>query len=201
MITADDSIRNNPLGKQYHLKYYSDTIVSKYLTATNEPKRYDILHDIISKYKPEHKPSDDVLIIHLRVGEVLDRSKFTVDEFLQEDRNFEYDGKRNFVKSLPYYKEKIEQNVLPSKIKFFAGGCFHTNMEKNMEYITKVSNFFKENNFEILENTYFNIPDDDFVYMCRSKHFIKSGGGFSKLVENMREIYFNEKDIDDYKSY
>jgi hypothetical protein len=192
MIGADTKFRNNPMGKNYHFKYYPDSIAVKYLKETDEINNLKVLSRIVSEYDSDVKPPDDVLVVHLRVGEVLNHSKYTVDEFLSKERDFEHNSPQNFVKPLSYYRKIIENSKLPKKVKFFAGGCFCTNEDKSMEYISKIKKFFEDNGFEIVPNTYFKNPDNDFVYMCRAKHFIKSGGGFSNLVQKM--ILFNNKE-------
>jgi hypothetical protein len=192
MVTANNNIRNNLMGKSYHLKYYPESIASKYLKQTDEINNLKVLNEIISEYNPDIQPPEDILVIHLRVGEILNHSKYTVNEFLSKERNFEHNTPKNFVKPLSYYKKIIENNKLPKKVKFFAGGCFCENEDKSMEYISKVKEFFEEKEFEVLPNTYFKNPDDDFVYMYRSKNFIKSGGGFSDLIHKM--ILFGKKE-------
>ena len=187
MVTANNNIRNNIMGKRYHLKYYPDSIASKYLLATDEIEDIDTLIKIIDDYKKELNPLEEELIIHLRVGEVLNHSKYSVDEFLEKERNFEINTPKNFVKPLSYYQKIINnhKDKLPKKIKIFSGGCFCDSKLKSYQYIEKIKKFFLDNGFQIIENNSFKNPDDDFVYMARSKHFIQSGGGFSNLISKV----------------
>ena len=189
MITANENIRNNPMGKNYHLKNYPNTIVSKYLKATNITGDFDLLYKIISEYDKDIKPEKDLLIVHLRVGEVLNHSKYSLEEYLTKEIKFEKNTPKNFVKPLYYYKNILieHRKELPKKVQFVAGGCFCDDKNKSYKYIEAVKEIFDSEGFEVLENTYFNHPDKDFVYMSRSSHFIKSGGGFSELITKIIE--------------
>ena len=189
MVTANNTIRYNIMGKRYHLKYYPGSIASKYLLATDKRSDIDTLIKIIDTYKPEIKPLEEELVVHLRVGEVLNHSKYSVDEFLEKERNFEINSPINYVKPLSYYQKIIDNHkeLLPKKIKIFSGGCFCDSKLKSYEYTKKIKQFFIDNGFEIIESNSFNNPDDDFVYMARSKHFIQSGGGFSDFISKVIE--------------
>lgn len=191
MITENDGIRNNPMGVKYHLKYYPESIVAKYYSNQNEPNNMSLLYDIVKNYKLEKYPSEDMLIIHLRVGDVLEHSKHSVDEHLNKELIYTIQSHRNFVKPYSYFQKIIDSNkeLLPKKIEIKAGGCCCDDKSKSMEYIQKIKQFFEKNNFEVeynKENAFKN-PDDDFVYMSHGKHFIKSGGGFTNLIEKMVE--------------
>ena len=63
---------------------------------------------------------------------------------------------------------------------------YHTNEDhtRSEVYLKKIKQFIEKNNFEVTMRIN-NNPDDDFVFMSNSKIFMKSGGGFSKLVSEM----------------
>ena len=128
-------------------------------------------------------PDDDELVIHLRVGDTSHH-----DWFL----------KKPYLKLIKIMTNKYKIN----KISFVA--CFHF-----ADVITETKNhFFKFNNHvlsrnkHILNNFFYSIiknfpdiemkvisredVDSDFVYMCKSKHFIPDEGGFSKLISIVR---------------
>jgi hypothetical protein len=188
MITANDSIRNNPMGVKYHLKYYPDSIIAKYYSKQNEPNNISLLYDIVKNYKLENYPLENTIILHLRVGEVLENSNFSVNEHLKDELLYTVVSYKNYVKPYSYYQKIIDNNKekLPTKVEIKAGGCFYDDKSKSIEYIKKIKEFFEKNNFKVeYDREKSDNPDIDFVYMSHAKHFIKSGGGFSSLVEKM----------------
>ena len=54
----------------------------------------------------------------------------------------------------------------------------------NKKYIEKIKEILKSKNF-IFEEKLTGNPDKDFIYMCKSKVFIKSGGYFSQLIAHL----------------
>ena len=189
MVSANNKIRNNPMGINYHLKYYPDSIASEYLRGTKKRNDYNYLYKIVKNYDKNIKPDKDLLVVHLRVGDVLNHSKYSVKEHLDKELNFERNTPRNYVKPLSYYQNIIDNHkkCLPKKVKFYAGGCFCDDKNKSYEYINAIKNLFKKEGFQVVKNKYFDNPDKDFVSMSRSKYFIKSGGSFSDLITKMIE--------------
>ena len=49
----------------------------------------------------------------------------------------------------------------------------------------------EKNNYKVHKKLNQSDPDEDFIYMCNSKNFLKSGGGFSNLVNKMVEMNGN----------
>ena len=66
---------------------------------------------------------------------------------------------------------------------------------KSEEYINKIKESWENNGFKV-NILITNNADKDFVYMCRSKYFIPSGGGFSLKIQKIREL--NGINKDDY---
>lgn len=157
MIDRDKEIRYNSMGKKYHLKYYQNSIASKYMIKTNDYSNYKILYELVCDYNKEINTPDDVLIIHLRVGDVIEDSKHSVDEHLTKELDYVFVA-GNYVKPLSYYQKIIDENKeMPKKAKIFAGGCGYNKKSRSYIYINKIKKFFLNNNFEIIENSYFEI--------------------------------------------
>ena len=185
-MVRSESHRSKSNGRQLHYEKYPNSLASQYMKLTDKNNNYSILKTLVKQYDYKILPSPDELVIHLRVGEVLDSSKYTVDEHLNDYKNYHNPSQTNYVYPLSYYKEKLEK-FNKNKIKdvvLVCGGCF-TFSNKSKEYISKIESFIKNKGFQVSIRQNKN-PDDDFVYMCRSHYFIKSGGGFSELVEKIK---------------
>lgn len=179
--------------KELHYELYPDSIASQYMRETDDNGRLDILRSIIKKHpsylKP--KPEKDELVVHLRVGNVVEWSGYTVEELLEKKRLYmpKIHGNRCYVKPLSYYEQalnKIDRQV--KKITLVAGGNLTSKSEKSKEYTQVIKNLFEKSGLDV-GPLCAGTPDDDFVYMCCSKFFLQSGGDFSALVNSYRRKY------------
>lgn len=191
------------MGKRYHLKYYQDSIVSKYFSKTDQINRFDILKELVDNYKLEKEIDyENTALIHLRLGEVIEESEYSAKDFFEKQIDWSVFNTSRYVNSKKYYEYILDNNKnIPKKVIIYSGGCFSSNKsKKSTEYINLIKNFLQEKDFEVID-TYYNSnnPDDDFVTMARSKHFIRSGGGFSKLIKKMVEINDGNVYTDNYE--
>ena len=189
-MVRSETHRSKSNGRQLHYEKYPDSLATQYMKLTNTNNNYSILKTLVTKYDSKIIPSPHELVIHLRVGEVLDSSKYTVDEHLKDYKKYHNPAQTNYVYPLSYYKEKLdkleklEQFKHIKSVVLVCGGCF-TFSTKSKEYISKIEAFLKDKGFKVSTRQNKN-PDEDFVFMCRSNHFIKSGGGFSDLIEKIK---------------
>ena len=143
------------------------------------------------KYK-DIKPLDDVIVVHLRLGDVMEVLDVSADVVLNGP------PVNIYLYNLEYYKNIIQQ--LPTSIKnmvFVYGNHRHGifDFEKSTEYIKILKNFFESKGYNVTTRSNKD-ADLDFVYMCNSKHFVKSGGGFSGIIADIvklkgNNIYYN----------
>ena len=194
--------RNQFSGIDYHLIDYPNSIASEYLKATPNKSDLPVLFEIIKKRTtPELKPDENTLLIHLRIGDVIDNSRFSVDELLSEGRNYgaikseqkegEWGG-HNYVKPLSYYQEVLEiiQTLPINKIILIGGYHMDGDHSKSEEYVSRIQTFFEENKYRV-ETRINEDPDEDFILMSNSTYFVQSGGGYSRLIVKMVEMNNN----------
>ncbi|MBW3019658.1 hypothetical protein KY334_00005, partial [Candidatus Woesearchaeota archaeon] len=166
---------------EIYSKKYPDSIVSKYMNATREQGNLDLMMKIVDEYELNNNPEKHEVVVNLRVGEVINQSRYTVKEMLKEQKNF-FRKAGHYVKPLSYYKEIIP--LIPKglkKIKIVAGGGQSIDNHKDEIYIKAIGKLFEKSGFIVSVQDY-QIPDEDFVYLCRSSYLIPSGGGFSNLA-------------------
>ena len=190
--------RDQAMGRKLHYKLYPDSIASEYMRQTNKNWDIDVLINLIKKFPPDLTPDEDELVIHLRVGNVIDRVQNSVEELLEKSRPYwgecqsspsTNDKWNHYVRPLSYYEKHLDQmDKRIKKITLVAGGnlCEWDNYTKSKEYIKVIKNLFEKSGLNVQDRLGNNAPDDDFVYMCRSKFFIAGGGGFSQLVQHCR---------------
>ena len=180
-IIKGDNFRRS-LG-DYHKKCFPDSIAVEYMRRTEYSYDYKVLEDIIDGIPL--LPSKKTLIIHLRCGDVLEKSPYSVSEHLNSE--LRYKNGIYYVKPRSYYN-RILQNIKKYDIKnveIITG--FHNSKKypKSIVYINAIKNMFDfKYKTRVISGR---SPDYDFAYMSHSKYFVKSGGGFSRLIAKMVE--------------
>ncbi len=192
MVKGKD-FRDSEDGREYHYKNFPDSIATEYMKTTNEDNRYDILIDIVKRRSNElNTPPPNMLLIHLRLGDVMDRTPYMAKDFLA--RTIYYQG-WNYVKPLSYYQDIINK-IKDKNVKSITliGGFHHPLKSKNtsLEYVKLLGEFFEEKGFKVTQRIDHE-PDDDFIYMCNASFFTPGGGGFSATVKEI--IVLRGKDI------
>ena len=187
-MLQSEKYRNDKLGKEYHLKMFPNSIVSKYLKISNENNNYILLKEIIKN--TSLKKYNEILpknycLVQLRVGDVIDLDKWSVDDFLNQERL--YKNGINYVKDKKFFANKIYtlKNYNVKNILISAGSHFLLDsFKKSYEYINKIKKIF--------ENEIFNVklllgihPDDNMIISLNADYFIESGGSYSKLLANI----------------
>lgn len=198
-------------GRKRHEQFPS-TIIYEYYKKTSEQSDYKTLCDVIDRVQSIRKvemPRSDHCVVHLRTGDVIDNSEFTVDQLLSEKRHFQYDHNtreykkeewNNYVKPMSYYatvaKKLKKRNINDISFSYnldfnpFATSktrkIFHrsNNTDKSSEYVERIKGFFLEKSFNIVNYECKDI-DYDFIYMSNSCYFVPSGGGLSKTVSKI----------------
>jgi len=201
-------------GKKRHEKF-PNTIIYEYYKKTSEPSNYKILLDVIDKVQSIQKiemPKDDCCVIHIRAGDVINNSEFTVDQFLSNKRYYQYNHEKGeykkqewnqYVKTIKYYETIVNKlkKLNINNVSFSYNLNFNpfpppktreisqrsNNNEKSIEYVQKINDFFIKNSFNIIKYECKDV-DYDFIYMCNSSFFVPSGGGLSRTISNIVKL-------------
>ena len=185
IVRAKD-FRTNEIKKNYP-KIFPNSIATEYIKKTDEDNNLDLLIDIIdNKINDSHKKYNDYIIIHLRTGDVIDNTNYSVDDFL--NKNIKYINNYQYVYPLSYYKKILEKlkKINSKKILLISGFLNKGNHSKSIEYIDRIKKFFEDNNYKV-EKRINNDPDDDFIIMSNSKYFVIGLGGFSRIISKIVE--------------
>ncbi len=192
--------RDTKSGYTWHKDNFSESIATKYMELTKDPNNYDVLLSIIdsNKYKNYKNPNNNELIIHLRVGDVIDNQPHSVNDFLHKSHNdtaiINSKGeklKHTYVYNLEHYNNILQK--IPSNIKniiLVYGYHIDIDHSKSEEYVNKLKQFFESKGFNITKRTNGD-ADNDFIYMSNAKHFVPSGGGFSKIISKLVKLKNN----------
>jgi len=170
-------------GFNYHIKHFPNSIATEYLLKTTKSRDYHTLLDIINKRQPKFY-LDDTIVIHLRIGDVIDENKIKLDKLLSEYTTFS--AGVNYVKPIKYYTNLIDtiHNYKIKKILLIGGFHRKGNHDKSLQYVNHIKQHFENNGFNCTTRINEN-ADEDFLIMCNSKYFVPSGGGFSSIIKQM----------------
>ena len=172
-----------PIGEKYHLETFPDSIASEYMKKTKELKKYNILADIVRERskKTIDLPSDKDLVVHLRVGDVVEQFSTKLSQILI---SYSYRLHHNYTCPVRNIHDKISKSKEKfDKIILVAGSHKDILTPKSCKYIDVIKQYF-ENNGHIVELRLGKHPDDDFIFMANSKYFIPScSGNYTLLVK------------------
>ena len=174
-----DVIGNNSLTTEYLNKLetiYKGSIADEYHNKTKNSKRrnnFTILFDIIKRRSKYVKLRE--CVIHLRLGDVM--SPVTHHKY-----KVSYEQYERLIKYL-----KINYSHL-KEITIVGGAHYSRYLKESLIFVNSLIKLFKNNEYKI-NIRLGNNPDDDFLIMCNSNIFIKSGGGFSVKITDY--INFN----------
>ena len=198
---AKSWLRGVDSGLHDHKLNFPPSIAVEYMERLDDPltdgdSDWDLMLDIVHERCRNESilkllPDDHTLVIHLRTGDVIDNDDRPISDFLKYDDVTAHLRKgRNYTRGLPYY-EKIWKQIQSEGIKIdrillLTGWHYSQPHWRSIEYIDAVIKLMESLvdtvDIRINEN-----PDEDFLIMANSKYFVKSGGGFSKMIGGLVE--------------
>ena len=214
--------------KNYYMNGYpTGSLVHQYYQASQEGqeirfKKYDVLFDVVSK-RASTMSSDDLaptnsVVIHIRLGDVIDKAVNSVRDILFSQRYFQLVGERipcssatdkektlvqdwnAYVKPLSYYSEMLDIVSKYSSVILMGSAhgldhdrCWNSTTltaSKSCQYMHGLKTFFER----LLPRNISvslrlgNPPDDDVVFASHAACFIPSGGGYSRMIGNLHSM-------------
>ena len=184
MFWSEDQ-RSKKDGYRRHTRDFPESIAVEYMNK--QSANYELMIQIVNERTRNHSeliPNNHTVVIHLRTGDVIDMNEHTVDEFLKL-RNLTY---WEYTRPLSFYdnifNEIKSQNITFDHVMIITGFHKQIDHKKSVLYIEHTVNHIERMGYNVTLRINQN-PDDDFMIMCSSKYFIKSGGGFSRMIGNI----------------
>jgi hypothetical protein len=179
-------------------KKYSKTILRMFLDKGShlkkKPDKYNFLKQVVKayiKYKKIQLPKDDALVIHIRAGDDYKGRGLgnnRIYEKLKKEIQHHYSSKEitHIVIVTALHYGVAENSKLYSKNHKYS--YKETNYNENINILY---NFIKDQTcpVHLLSSTDI---DYDFCYLCNANHLITTGGGFSKIVSELKEKKKND---------
>lgn len=172
-------ILNQPHLKDSILRMYIERCPDKNLVCVNKNYLTELFNIVNLKKDSYELPLPNELVIHLRLGDVVDFDKFL---------------KKNYINII----QRHIRNHNITKVTFCTAFHYGNNITqglyiytdaKHQQNVDKLQELFKKvlDKFSILIDIKSSTDiDSDFIYMVMSNYFIPDFGGFSKLIHNLR---------------
>ena len=175
-------------GKSYHLKHFPNSIASEYLMETSEDDDYKTLSSIILKrVEPKDIPPDNTCVIHLRIGDVINMAKESAKEIAAKSVFIGPESWSNYTPCISQIRDGLQKLPKVSKIVIVAGSHKDVKLRKSYKYLSIIKRKLEKDGYEV-DMRLGGDPDKDFIFMCMSPNFIASGGSYSKLTVNTRDV-------------
>jgi hypothetical protein len=192
----------------YLNRLFPDSIAVQYLKRTKKVNDIKVLSKIVDEYVTSRKtptPDKNTMVLHLRVGDVIDGTDVPLDDFFNRRVNSFYalfgeqpDGwSPVYVRCLASFDRALKKTKELGFHKISLVYGFHIkgySILKSKRYIAGLVWYAQSKGFDV---EMINHADADvcFAYTCKAKHFIPGGGGFSKLMakvvrEKGNKVYY-----------
>lgn len=137
------------------------------------------------------RPGASDVVVHLRVGDVVDYAGFSVEQLLASQRVF-YPNEPNsqYVKTLSFYKSRNMTDFVRKRTVVLVAAA-HAGWNatvvpplpiKSCLYVHSIKDFFMELGAARVELRIGNTPDEDMYFMSQAKFLVPSGGGYSRVA-------------------
>ncbi|MCP4727798.1 MAG: hypothetical protein GY863_22360 [bacterium] len=182
------NMRNTTRGKEWHIRTYPESIAAEYLRiTTNEEEDLDVLTNIITKRSRGKKMEG--IALHLRIGDVIEGHTSSAEDIANSPAYYYHSGNRDQYTPCWGNIKKCLGNMSPSlKIVtiFAAAHTKEKSYSKSCEYIRIIQQRLEEAGYSVVKRLGGD-PDEDFISMTTAPYFIQSGGGYSKLISDVRK--------------
>lgn len=178
---------------------YKNTIAGKYMQSTAEKNNFDLLNEIVHDFEKKlqiKKPTENEWVVHIRLGDVLEKSKHSVEEHFENEIRSEGNGISDsfYIKPKIFFLNRINKMKKLGITKVIICSKFHKaedSHKKSSLYLENVIELFKRNGFEVNLRVGKFDADEDFTFLVNSKYFTSTGGGFSLFASKLIELRGN----------
>jgi hypothetical protein len=137
---------------------------------------------IVSPYDILTVPDPDVLVIHLRLGDVIENSAASVEQMLLSGADPAHNiNFKSSIKSVHEVLANIQESGL-SKVSLRGGSHQANYYVKSRVYAGCLKKAIQHAGYQVQMSLDRTTPDQDFYYMSHATHIVVSTGGYSRLI-------------------
>lgn len=193
-------------GRAHHYSHFPASIASDYLRATDEDFDMPALDRAIefrqrTDFSDLRLPTNRTLVVHLRIGDIIDGFDVPVDELLRREHRDAYVRPMAFYLDIllqlarkcarrraPADEAEAAESLECLTDVVFVGGYHkrHRGMARSEEYVARVQALFQSAGYRVHLRLDCH-ADEDVVYMMAAAHFVASGGSFSAALARLSQ--------------
>ena len=180
-----------------HLHDFPNSLAAEFVQSTHhsmsEAERFATLHRLVAaRWRREYgkPPAADYLVVHLRVGDVIEEESHSLAEMLYDnmDVRFNQTGTR-YVRRLPWYRSLDFAQMNVSRAVILAGSHLpYASFNRSCVYVHEVRKVLQAKGLNVELRCGRN-ADDDVVFASRAKWVAASSGGFSNLIRSVAQSF------------
>ena len=210
--TNDEKGGNGSSAYPYHKENFPDSIATKYMEQSGfTPYNHSVMMQIVNNKTRKMMENEqgfheimqeinETIIMHLRTGDVIDRSPFSAYEILSghylphsdvRNQKFQlgtFEQMKKKQRPLVFYekilKDLKKQHIKNRNIIMITGFHKEDNHSRSIDYIASVAKYLEFQSYSVSIRIN-KSPDVDFVLMCNAKYFVQGNGGFSSVIADM----------------
>lgn len=180
--------------RMWHLRDFPDSVAADFIRATDNSTTPDeafaALRKVLAERLRQREGGVDAgngkLVVHLRVGDVIEESAHSLDQMLARNTRLWPDRPgSNYVKPLQYF-DTLPVSKLPSKSAVIMAGSHlpYSSFNRSCLYIDAVRRRLQGHGLDVALRCGRDV-DDDLVYASSAAVFVPAGGGFSHLIARL----------------
>ena len=167
----------------YHKIKFPGTIANEYINKNQtQGKNYSLLQDIIESKTKDKLEYPDTLFLHIRVGDVICQKD---NEWINKVNGPLYYSKVGDTIWWDTVLDYIKSNNI-TKVVILSGSHMNKCLIESAKYLEDRKNFLKEKTGVKIEYRLGQSPDEDLVMCYYVKHFITTGGGYGKMINEVK---------------
>jgi len=166
----------------YHKDNYVGTIANEYINKNKLlGKNENLLKQIIESKAKDKYTYPDTLFLHMRIGDVLCVKD---NQWINEVNGPKYYSKVGDTSWWNNVLDYIKANGI-NNVVIISGS--HTNkcLKESAEFIEDRKKFFNDNGIKV-NYRLGQSPDEDLIMCYYVKHFISTGGGYGKMIKEIK---------------
>lgn len=203
----DDSCAHFHSGwKEKYAIIYSQSLATEYLRRSTCNNDLQLVQTLVKERKNTHPCDFDAstLVVHVRIGDVIDDQPYSAQEFLSSWRKWwspitNKETWAYYVAPYSYFESALrllsKEKIVPTRVVIVGGIHIGTNHYKSLEYVELIKQFFRENLPAAQVETRiatdpaknWNAADRDLILLSQAHLLIPAQGGFGALAAHVAQ--------------
>ena len=188
----DDKNNNDPKHMEHWRIWFASIVAAVRERLQQQQQHTNTTTTTTTLRKVVAAPQPHDIVVHVRLGDVIDGSAYSVQELLAAPRPYyPNDNRTVYVQPFSYYDYHISDALLHAAPRVILVGAAHGGYAvrntvprtvKSCYYVRLLRDYFLQRGARQVELRLGGTPDEDVLYFSQASYFLPSGGGFARTV-------------------